>query len=296
MKQPIQYFFLAALTGAVLASCGEQGLRSGDEVTSVDVDSTKSTLINVSGKLFSIPSPVQTAILIQGAGVPFNREDLSDWNKVNDHKTNSAQAMNLGVYGTDMAYSSLYDDGQSALRFFKAVDKLSGELGVLGAIDSKLVQRLGANVGNADSLLLLSGKFYGEADEYLKKNERYDIAAYVLLGGWAEATHLTAIAAAGGTQASRNRLAEQGQTIKTLIEVLEGAAETEFKSGAIMELLRELYIDYKSVEQTYTYVKPETDAENKTTTIKSSSQYEMSDETLEALTEKVAIMRNIITG
>lgn len=296
MKQRISYFLFAALAGTVLVSCGEQGLRSGDEVTAVDVDSTKSTLVNVSGKLFSIPSPVQTAMLIQAAGVPFNREDLSDVNKMSDHSSKSAQAMNLGVYGTDMAYSSLYDDGQSALRYFKGVDKLSGELGVLGAIDSKLVQRLGANVGNADSLLVLSGKFYGEADEYLKENERYDIAGYVLLGGWAEATYLTAIAAAGGNKASRDRLAEQGQTVKTLIEVLEDAAEEEFKSGAIMELLRELEVEYKSVEKTYTYVEPVTDAQKKTTVIKSKSGYEMSDGTLESITERVTALRNIITG
>ena len=296
MKQRIQYILFAALAGTFLVSCGEQSLRSGDEVTTVNVDSTKSTLVNVSGKLFSIPSPVQTAMLIQAAGVPFNREDLSDVNKASDHSSKSGQAMNLGVYGTDMAYSSLYEDGQSALRFFKGVDKLSGELGVLGAIDAKLVQRLGANVGNADSLLVLSGKFYGEADEYLKENERYDIAGYVLLGGWVEATYLTAVAAAGGAEASRERLAEQGQTVETLIEVLEGAAEEEFKSGEIMELLRELLIDYKNVEKKYDFVEPVTYANKKTTVIKSRSQHQMSDETLKSITEKVTMLRNIITG
>jgi len=296
MKQRIQYLFIAALAGSIIASCGEQGLRSGDEMTTVEVDSTKSTLVNISGKMFSIPSPIQTAMLIQTAGVPFNREVLSDPKKVSEYSTRSAQAMNLGVYGTDMAYSSLYDDGQSALLFFKGVDRLAGKLGVLGAIDSKLVQRLGANVGNADSLLLLSGKFYREADDYLKENERYDIAGYVLLGGWAEATFLTAAAASEGTQASRDRLAEQEQTIETLIQVLDNSAEEEFKSGAIMEILRELQKDYDAVEKTYTYVAPATDSETKTTYIKSASTYEMSEETLGNITKKVNMLRNLITG
>ncbi|MFN2422747.1 MAG: hypothetical protein ABR572_03125 [Cryomorphaceae bacterium] len=296
MKQRIPHLFFAALAGAVLFSCGEQGLRSGDEVTTVDVDSTKSNLVNVSGKLFSIPSPVQTALLIRNADVPFNRDDLSNLDNFGDYVSKASQAMNLGVYGTDMAYSSLYDDGQSALRFYKGVDKLSRLLGILGAIDQNLVQRLGANVGNADSLLLLSGKFYSEADQYLKENERYDIAAYVLIGGWAEATHLTAIAAAGGTKASRDRLAEQGQTVKTLIDVLEDTAEDEFKSGEVMELLRELSLAYNSVEKQYEYVEPVTNTQKKTTSIKSVSKYQMSDETFELIKERVAKLRNIITG
>lgn len=282
--------------GLVLLSCDEQGLRSGDEVADTGIDSTKTALVNVSGKLFSIPSPVQTAKLIQDAGVPFNRELLSDVSKMTEHRTKSAQAMNLGVYGTDMAYTSLYEDGQSALKYFKGVDRMSSAVGVRGAINPHLVKRLGNNVGNPDSLLLLSGKFYREADNYLKENDRIDIAAYVLLGGWVEATYLTAAAAADGTEASRNRLAEQKQTIKTLRQAVEEAADEEFLNGEAMEGLYRLEELYDRVSSEYIFKKPEVNEEKKRTVINSESTFKMDDEVLNGIFETLKELRKTISA
>lgn len=296
MNRKIKSLLPALCLGALLISCDEQGLRSGDEVTDTDIDSDKTAVVNVSGKLFSIPSPVQTAKLIQDAGVPFNRELLSDVSKMTEHRTKAAQAMNLGVYGTDMAYSSLYEDGQSALKYFKGVDRLSSAVGVRGAINPDLIKRLGSNVGNADSLLMLSGKFYREADNYLKDNDRVDIAAYVLLGGWVEATYLTAAAAAAGTEASRNRLAEQKMTVKTLREAVEQTADQTFLDGEIMERLYFLEELYVRVKTQYTFNEAKTDQEMKRTVINSTSTYEMDDELMEEIYGTLKDLRTIISA
>jgi hypothetical protein len=295
MRHPLSLFATGLLTIAIISSCDEQSLRNGDEVTNIEVDSTKSTIIGVSGQLFSIPSPIQTALLIKAAKVPYNEKALPDASTADQYIGKAQQAMNLGVQGVAMAYSSLYDDGQRALRYYKAVDKLAHEIGISAAIDGNLVQRLAANVGNADSLLVLSGRFYREADIYLKENDRADIASYVLLGGWVEATYLTALAANEGTQASRIRLAEQKETIKTICEVLETTADDEFKSSELFTLLKALNTTYLDVVKTYTYAQPEVVPEKKTTIIKSSSTYSMSDEQLDTITELIiALRKNII--
>lgn len=296
MIQRISILVSALLMLSLFSACGEQGLRSGDEVSQVEIDSTKSTLIGVSGKLFSIPSPIQTAMLIKEANVAYNQAALHDAGAVDEYQSKLAQALNLGVYGTGMAYASLYDDGQAALRYFKAVDKLSNNLDIKGAIDANLVKRLGANVGNADSLLLLSGQFYRDADGYLKENDRLDIAAYVLLGGWVEATYLTALAANEGIEASRTRIAEQKVTVKTLLDVLDSTGDQEYKSGKIHSSLKSMATIYEEVTKTYTYVEPEVQADRKMTLIKSTSNYSISDDQLIRITELLTEMRNQIIG
>lgn len=296
MIQRISITFSALLLLYLFSACGEQGLRSGDEVLQVHIDSTKSTLIGVSGKLFSIPSPIQTAMLIKEANVGYNATALHDPGTVDQYQNKLAQALNLGVYGTAMAYASLYDDGQAALRYFKAVDKLSNNLDIKGAIDANLIKRLGANVGNADSLLVLSGQFYRDADGYLKENDRIDIAAYVLLGGWVEATYLTALAANEGTEASRTRIAEQKVTVQTLLDVMESTGDKEYKSGKLHSSLKDMAAVYKEVSKTYTYVEPEVQADRKMTLVKSTSTYTISDDQLNRITELLTEMRNQITG
>lgn len=296
MNRKIKSMLAALCAGAFLISCEEQGLRSGDEVSDTAADSVKTAVVNVSGKLFSIPSPVQTAKLIQDAGVPYNREILSDVSKMSEHRTKSAQAMNLGVYGTDMAYASLYEDGQSALKYFKGVDRLSSAVGVRGAINPDLVKRLGGNVGNPDSLLMLSGKFYREADNYLKENDRIDIAAYVLLGGWVEATYLTAAAAASGTEVSRNRLAEQKMTVKTLREAVEQTADQAFLDGEIMTRIYALEELYGRVKTQYTFNEAKVDPEMKRTVINSTSVYEMDDELMDEIYSILKDLRKTIAA
>ncbi len=272
-------------------SCGEQSVRSSEEMSDMDVDSTRTSIVNVSGKLFSIPSPIQTAILIKDSKTPYNRDVLNDPKNVSNYASNTSRALNLGVYGTEMAYTSLFDDGQASLRYYKAVDELANGLGIKGAIDAALVQRLGANVGNSDSLLILSGKFYEEADRYLKENERYDIAALVLAGGWVESSYLTALAAKGGNMEAKQRLAEQYGAVKTLSEVLKSVADSEFAKGAFMKGIEELETIYSQLEVKYTYMEPVTNPEKKLTVIKSETKFEMNDEQVQLISDKINALR-----
>lgn len=287
------FLILFALLTA-LSACNEQTVSDGSDMKNVELDSTRTDIVNVSGKLFSIPSPIQTALLIKRTNTPYNREALSNSKNSENFQTKAARALNLGVYGTDMAYSSLYDDSQSSLKYFKAVDNLANALEIKGAIDPSIVKRLGSNVGNSDSLLFLSGKFYHAADNYLKANERYDIAALVLAGGWIESSYLTVKAAKSGNEDARKRLAAQKESIQTLCEVLGQLDDKEFISSEVKMKLDSLNADFKKIEYTYTYKKPVTNPEMKTTKITSTSDYNLSDEQLASIASRIEDIRSII--
>lgn len=279
---------------ALLTACNEQTVSDGSDMKNVEIDSTRTDILNVSGKLFSIPSPIQTALLIKRTNTPYNREALSNSKNSDNYQTKASRALNLGVYGTDMAYSSLYDDSQTALKYFKAVDNLANALEIKGAIDPSIVKRLGSNVGNSDSLLILSGKFYRAADNYLKANERYDIAALVLAGGWIESSYLTVKAAKNGNEAARKRLAAQKESIETLCEVLGQLDDKEFSSGEIKMKLDSLNSVFKKIEYVYTFEKPVTIPETKTTKITSKTDYNLSDAQLAAIASRIEDIRSLI--
>lgn len=287
--------FLILFTAiSLLTSCNEQTVGDGSDMKNVEIDSTRTDIVNVSGKLFSIPSPIQTALLIKETNTPYNREALTDAKNAQNFQTKTSRALNLGIYGTDMAYSSLYDDSQTSLKYFKAVDNLANALEIKGAIEPSIVKRLGSNVGNSDSLLILSGKFYHAADEYLKANERYDIAALVLAGGWVESSYLTVKAAKGGNEAARKRLASQKESIQTLCEVLGQLDDKEFASSEIKMKLDSLNAEFSNVEYTYTFEKPVTTPETKTTKITSKSDYNLSDDQLASIASRIEDIRSII--
>ncbi len=278
-----------------LASCGEKSIEKKAGPETEVIDSTKSQIINVSGELFSIPSPIQTALLIKNSENTYYEEILSDPTLSKEYPTAIKKAMNLGIYGTDMAYTSLYDDGQMALRYFKAIENTAQELDITSAINPKLVKRLGANADNPDSLMYLSGKFYEEADIYLKKNDRVDIASLILLGGWIEGNYLTAKAAAGENVAAKKRLSEQGQSCEVLLEVLDKTMDENFLDGDIYKNLDSLNQTFSEIVHTYSYTKPETIVEEKRTIIRSSSEYDASQEVMDRLVYLLDQTRQKIT-
>lgn len=293
MKYFKKTLFIATLS--VLAvftlSCDEETVRSNSDLKTVELDSTKTNLVNVAGKLFSIPSPVQTAILIKKTKSPYHRDRLNPTTNVSNYTTKIDRALNLGVYGIDMAYASLYDDSQSALKYFKAVEGLADALEIKGAINPELVKRLGSNVGNADSLLYLSGRFYEATDIYLKENERYDLAGLVLTGAWVETVFLTAIEASAGNADARTRLAEQKTTIKTLCDVLHSSTDTNFKSGTTLAALDSLNHAFSAVEIAYEYQQPEINADKRLAIINSNTEFVMSDKLLKEISGRIQRIR-----
>lgn len=287
----LTYYGIIGFVVCMFFSCDEQTVSKNGDFKNIKIDSTKTNLVNVAGKLFSIPSPIQTAILIRESAIPYNREVLSNPDHVSNYSTKHKRALNLGVYGTEMAYSSLYSDSQWALRYYKAVENLAEELEIKGALDATLIKRLGNNLDNTDSLLFLSGKFYEAADIYLKENERYDLAALILTGGWVEANYLTALSANAGNDAARKRLASQKKTITTLCDVLHSSTDNQFKAGNTLTQLDSLKTIYSSVKHDYTFKKPETNAETKTTNIISESVFHLSDEQLVDITARIERIR-----
>src|SRR5687767_9258421 len=63
-----------------------------DEMVEVP-DTVKTTVFNVSGELFSVPSPIQTALLIQKSGVTYDKAILHASNKVNTYSTDYLRAL-----------------------------------------------------------------------------------------------------------------------------------------------------------------------------------------------------------
>ncbi|HEX2395717.1 MAG TPA: hypothetical protein VHI78_10240, partial [Bacteroidales bacterium] len=50
---------------------------------------------------YSLPSPLETAMLLKSAGVSYNEGILNGLDNVDKYSTNRSKALNLGIYTTD---------------------------------------------------------------------------------------------------------------------------------------------------------------------------------------------------
>lgn len=285
-------FLLLSVSALLMSSCGSNNTKETDELP--PVDSTQSTILNVNGEIFSIPSPIQTAFLIKNSGAAYSKDVINSPSKSAQYSTNFSKAMNLGIYGADLGYVTIFDQTQDAIGYLNATKKLADELGVSGAFDAKTIERFQKNLGNKDSMLILVGVAYRSSDAYLKNNDRNDISGLILAGGWLESLYFaTNVYKTKPNEDVKRRIAEQKSSLQSLIKLLtQYYSQPEYTE--FIDNLNDLSSVFDGVEFTYTYAKPTTDAEKKVTTINSKTEVKISPEQIESISQKTKAIRNQI--
>lgn len=259
------------------------------------LDPDRSFNTTFDGKLFSIPSPIQTALLIKSLSIPFDGALLNDKENVVKYDIPTTQAINLGIYGADLGYATLYHQNARALNYISIVEDLSTKLGINGTFDKTFMDRYEKNSDNEDSLLSILTDGFRRADNFLKNNDQNNISALVLTGGWLESMYF-ATQLYKGSQNDKilERIGEQKQSLGTIVELLEKYND-KGQNDEYLDIFKELNTLFSEIKSTYKYIEPETDEENKITTIKSEMDIDISDDLAKRILQAIKEARtNVI--
>lgn len=283
------------LASILFASCGDpkkEGEIAGDDLQ--DTDTVKAVALNVGGELFSVPSPIQTAMLIQKSGVSYDKTILNAGSKNGQYTSDFSKALNLGIYGADLGYVSMYNQTQDALGYLGAVKQLADKLGVSAAFDQQTMKRINDNISNKDSMLVLVGIAYRASDAYLKTNKRTEISSLILTGGWIESMHFSIVAYnKKPTEEIKYRIAEQKQALGSIIKLMNSHNMPD--AASLVKELEDLAKVYEGITFKYNYVEPTTDEAKKITYINSTTEVTISKEQLDQIAAKVLAIRTQIT-
>lgn len=282
------------LASLLIYSCGDSKSHegeTGDELP--ETDTVKAVALNVGGELFSIPSPIQTALLIQKSGVAYDKTILNAGNKNGQYATDYAKALNLGIYGADLGYVSMYNQTQDALGYLGAVKNLADKLGVSAAFDQQTMKRIQENISVKDSMLVLVGIAYRASDAYLKTNKRTEISSLILTGGWIESMNFSITAyKAKPTNEVKYRIAEQKQALGSIIRLITSHNLPD--AAGLVKELEELAKVYEGITTKYNFVEPTTDEAKKTTYINSTSEINISKEQIDQIATQILAIRDKI--
>ncbi len=297
-RRPVFTGFVSLLVlTAGLTSCGNSGKQDVDNGTGEEKSGTsssgKDTLVQTI--FYSVPSPIETASLIQKTGVPYNKDFLNDIQNVPKYTTTGSKALNLGVYGTDLSFTSIYDQTQESMIYLKCANNLANGLGISNAFGEETANRLDANKNNRDSLLGIISESFWQADSYLKDSERPGTSSLIIAGGWIEAVYIaTKLQSSSKNAEITTRIAEQKFTLENLVKMLK---RYDF-DATIADVYKDL-IDLKTVFDQISLVKSpsESSKDPKTgiTTIGSKSKLNITPEQLKAISDKIEILRAKIT-
>ncbi len=228
------------LGGLSWASCTEAETAQSP-ISSVETSITKEAqgqADRVKKIFYQIPSPVEMVSLIKESGSMYDYSVLNDVHNRSDYTTAKSKAINLGIYGADLSYTSVFNQNQESIIYLSAAKQLADELGVSGAFSDETMERIEANLEDRDSLMHIITETFYELDAYLKENDRGSISAQVITGGWIEGLYLASVMVESGDEGAslKDRLVDQKYSLNDLI----GLNETYNQGGALDVVIADL--------------------------------------------------------
>jgi hypothetical protein len=274
------------------AKTGGEG--SGDFEASGTLDAETQEQLNTAKRIFySLPSPLETAMLIKNAGAVYNEELLNPTGNTSVYITSKSKALNLGVYSTDLSYASLFDQSQATLDYIAAAKEMADGLNILDAISEETIETLENNINNREMIIDIISETLMNSSSFLKENGLEATASVILVGGWMEglyiATNLVDDSRLEGNKLVE-RIVDQKLSLDIMINLLKASAEDADAQAVLADVLalKKVFDKIKLEQGEVTVVE---DPETNVTTLKSESSIKITRDIFRELKSKVEEIR-----
>ncbi len=172
---------------------------------------------------YSIPSPIETTILIKQGGLKFSGELLFPESNLKPFSKKANAALILGILSADLNYAMVYEKQKETSQLLEKVINVAKEINLSQVINDKTKERIDQNINNKDSMQIIISDQFWEIDNLLKENEDHDLAALLVTGGWIEGIHIASELALVDTanKSIKEVLTDQKIVLENLIQLNE---------------------------------------------------------------------------
>lgn len=217
---------------AAIWSCGSEGERSSiedleaiEDSLSTDVQKTETLSDEEKAQINqifnSIPSPLEMSFLIKGIGSEYDVNYLNPAENVQSYSDSYTKALNLGIYGSDLAYTNIYNQNQDGLSYLSNVRSLAKDLSIDQFFASEVLTNLIKNSNNLDSLLMITTSNFEKINLHLQSQNREHLSALLLTGGWIEGLSLACnVYTDKPNQELKDKIGEQKSGLEQLLQLL----------------------------------------------------------------------------
>ena len=105
--------------------------------------------------------------------------------------SSTTRAINLGVFGADLSYATLYNQQQSVISYLDAIRSLANELNMSKIYNEDLYTKIKQNYDNKDELVKILTSAFNDTYAILSDNDQQNLALLVVGGAWVEGMYLT---------------------------------------------------------------------------------------------------------
>ncbi len=250
----MRIIIIGLLTG-LLISCNS-GKKTDDQEFLNSLDSTQQVGVDeevINSILDQIPSPLEISVLLKQSGSKYDASLLNNPDNISKYNSNYEKALNLGVYGTDLGYSNIYEKNIEGINFISSIKSLADDLSIGQFFDIQTIGKLAANNKNLDSLILITTLNFNHINHYLQTQGRDNLSVLLLTGGWIEALQITSqVTAKNPSKELFEKIGEQKIILEQIMLLFSFYTDDANMAGLLKEL-EHLKAAYEKININYTY-------------------------------------------
>ena len=280
------------------SSCGDNKAKDEDFLQSLDSAANADVTVDteaINSILQQLPSPLEISMMLKESGQEYNQGMLNSASNRSKYNTNFQKAINLGIYGTDLGYTNIYEQNQVGIEYISAIKGLADDLSIGQFFDLETISKLAENSKNIDSLLLITTQNFNKINGYLQSQNRSNLSVLLLTGGWIEAMNITCQLSLESpeNQGLKDAIGDQ-KTVAESLELLMDLYESDPAMDDIRKTMSPLWTEYEKIEITIEEGEKSSEVVDGVLIItdNSSSSINISDENIVNITQRVSDIRN----
>jgi hypothetical protein len=189
MKRVIAVFILPML---ILSLAGLDSCRGKKkELKQVELNQIQNIDSTIEKNVYPLPTSAEVIKMLSDLEVGYIIGISNSVENSKKYLTSPMRAINVGVYGADLSYASLYNIQQKVIDYLNVIQSLAVELNMSKIYDQTLYDTIKANIDSKNRLVDILKKAFNNTYSYLSDADQQNLALLVVGGAWVEGMYLT---------------------------------------------------------------------------------------------------------
>lgn len=234
------------LSSVCLTSCKDR--TSIKQQKKVELDQVKTIDNKIEENVYPLPTSAEVVNMLTQLEVGYIIGISNPVENTKKYFSSTTRAVNLGVFGADLSYATLYNIQQEVINYLNAIRSLSNELNMSKVYNEELYEKIKLNFDNREELVKILTSAFNDTYSYLSENDQKSLALLVVGGAWVEGMYLTTHVSQAAYQVAgiSKVLLEQKKSFDLFLEITKPYA-TDPSVGDFIQLLDSVKKVYEGI-------------------------------------------------
>jgi hypothetical protein len=145
----------------------------------------------IAKNVYPLPTSVEVIKMLTDLEVGYIIGISNSADNAKKYYTSTKRSINLGVYGADLSYATLYNMNQEVMDYMNTIRSVANDLSMSGIYNQSLYDSIKKNFDSRDRLVEILQNAFNNTYSYFSENEQQPLALLVVGGAWVEGMYLT---------------------------------------------------------------------------------------------------------